>query len=58
MRLYQVISTAIDHEVAVEYESSGFGSRAAAERFATGLAAAGKCISCDIESYDDDSEES
>jgi len=37
--------------------SEGFGSRGAAERFAAGLAAAGKCVRASIESYDADDDD-
>ena len=58
MKLYKVAAEIIESPKTgpTHTVSTGFGSRAAAERFATGLAAAGKCTWCSIGSYDDEEE--
>lgn len=57
MKLYEVRSGGKDEPFCAAQVSSGFSSRAAAERFAAGLSAAGKCSWAKINSYEVDDED-
>lgn len=58
MKLYRVISeTSAEPCQSRRCVSNGYSTRAAAERFAASLAAAGKCALASIESYEDENED-
>jgi hypothetical protein len=59
MKLYRVTALSADRRTyeADDLISDGYGTRAAAERFAAGLAASGQAQRASISSYEDDDED-
>jgi hypothetical protein len=57
MKLYRVDARTPECQVyANDIQATGFGTRAAAERFLVGLAQSGKTVGGDISSYEDEDE--